>query len=130
MTPTTLSVGEQLAANLIDQLDTILREAEEASQPLELDPHRGRLFELFVTAEAAGFTADDAEPDLSADGLCRTLSERWGLRDAAQSAITENNKLTDAPLAKMRLLWSLMRMWMEWTYAWERWGEFHAGDGG
>ena len=28
-------------------------------------------------------------------------------------------------LAKMRLLWSVMRMWMEWDYAWERWAEFH-----
>ena len=25
----------------------------------------------------------------------------------------------------MRLLWSVMRMWMEWTYAWQRWAEFH-----
>ena len=24
-----------------------------------------------------------------------------------------------------RLLWSVMRMWMEWDYAWERWEEFH-----
>jgi len=20
-----------------------------------------------------------------------------------------------------------MRMWMEWSYAWQRWAEFHAG---
>ena len=33
-------------------------------------------------------------------------------------------------LAKMRLLWSVMRMWMEWDYAWERWDEFHKGASG
>ena len=31
----------------------------------------------------------------------------------------------DEQLAKVRLLWSFMRMWMEWTYAWKRWDEFH-----
>jgi len=25
----------------------------------------------------------------------------------------------------MRMLWSFLRMWMEWAYAWERWSEFH-----
>ena len=33
--------------------------------------------------------------------------------------------LTGDQLAQMRSLWSVMRMWMEWTYAWDRWVEFH-----
>ena len=33
--------------------------------------------------------------------------------------------LPPAQLSKLRVLWAFMRMWMEWTYAWQRWNEFH-----
>ncbi len=68
-----------LAASIIDQIERVVREAEETSRPLEVDPFRGRLFELFVMAEAADLVKEQSEsenstkPDLTADGLCRTL---------------------------------------------------------
>ncbi|HUQ72802.1 MAG TPA: hypothetical protein VM165_24960, partial [Planctomycetaceae bacterium] len=89
------------------------------------EPFRGRLFELFVTAEGAGCVRQGAEPDLTADGLCRQLADRMGLTDAARDTMGNLPKLAPDKVAKMRLLWSLMRMWMEWTYAWQRWAEFH-----
>jgi hypothetical protein len=114
-----------LAAQILGQLEHLLLDAERRSQPLELDPHRSRLFELFVTAEAAGYLREGAEEDLSADAVCRELAGRWGLADATRAAVSAQAKLPPEHLARMRLLWSLMRMWMEWTYAWQRWPEFH-----
>jgi len=87
---------------------------------------RGQLFELFVTAEGAGYVDGEGDFDLSADGLCHELSERWGLKQAAEQSFTQQSNLPPTQLKKMRSLWSLMRMWMEWTYAWSRWAEFHA----
>ena len=124
MDPTT-ATDETLAIEIINQIDQILKAAEDATKPVELDPYRGQLFELFVTAEGAGYLDEDAEHDLSADGICRVLAERWGLKDAAISSTQQQTKLDEQHVAKMRLLWSVMRMWMEWTYAWERWREFH-----
>jgi hypothetical protein len=95
---------------------------------LEIEPFRGQLFELFVTAFQSGYTSEDADPDLTADGVCRELSLRWGLTMAARDAVAQQTKLPPDQLAKMRLLWSLLRMWMEWTYAWSRWPEFHRRD--
>ena len=93
-----------------------------------MDPHRAQLFELFVTADAAGLIDEDSEPDLTADGVARELSLRWNLATAAQMSVQRQSKLPPEHLSKMRLLWSFMRMWMEWTYAWQRWGEFHGPD--
>ena len=78
-----------------------------------------------VTAFGAGYTSGEHEPDFSADGVCRELSLRWGLTMAAREAVAQQARLPADQLAKMRLLWSLLRMWMEWTYAWNRWDEFH-----
>lgn len=114
-----------LADDLFDRLHTLLQEAERSSKPLEVDPYRERLFELFVLADAAGLTGDEADPDLSADGLCRELADRWGLREATVDAFQGQGPMSPDQLRKMRSLWSLMRMWMEWTYAWRRWEEFH-----
>lgn len=114
-----------LADSIIDSVERIIADAEAATRPLEVDPYRGRLFELFVTAEGAGLVQDGANPDLSSDGLCRQLSLRWGLADAARSSTQTGAKLPEVQLQRMRLLWSVMRMWMEWSYAWERWAEFH-----
>lgn len=119
------AVSDALATQILDRLDNLLRQAEAETRPLELDPFRSGLFELFVLADGAGFLKDDAETDLSADVLCRLLAERWGLTEAAQQATEAQTKIPNAQLSKMRLLWSLMRMWMEWTYAWQRWQKFH-----
>ena len=116
----------ELAQRVVDQVDGIITRAEAATKPLEIDPFHKELFELFVLAQGAGLTADGADPDLSADGLCRALSERWGLKSAAEQSLSSQSRLADDQLVKMRSLWSVMRMWMEWSYAWDRWAEFHA----
>jgi len=121
-----VSTRAGLAEHLLAEINRLVKEAEESDKPLELDPVRSRLFELFVTAHGAGYLEDDSPVDLSADGLCATLSEQWGLRTAALESTANQTRLPPEQLAKMRHLWSLMRMWMEWTYAWSRWDEFHA----
>lgn len=117
-----------LAAQILNALEALVGDAERETRPLEVDPYRSRLFELFVTAHGAGFTEDDAEPDLTADGICRELGHRWGLTDAVRESAAPQAALRPEHVGKMRLLWSLMRMWMEWTYAWRRWPEFHSAD--
>ena len=114
-----------LADRILDRLEELILDAERKTKPLELDPYRSQLFELFVTAEGAGYTKEGSDPDLSADGLCRLLGARWGLASAAKEAISQQSRMAPEQLTKMRLLWSVMRMWMEWDYAWERWSEFH-----
>ncbi|MBX3442022.1 MAG: hypothetical protein KF774_06425 [Planctomyces sp.] len=116
-----------LADRIVSQIEELILDAEQAQKPLELEPYRSRLFELFVTAEGAGYLADDARPDLTADGLCQTLADRWGLRTAAQDSVREQARIPAEHMARMRSLWSMMRLWMEWTYAWSRWEEFHQG---
>jgi len=115
----------ELQAEIIGQVDAIVRGSEERSRPLEMDPARGELFELFVKADRAGLTRDESEPDLSADGLCAELSKLWGLKTAAQNSAQQQTQLSVEHLARMRSLWSVMRMWMEWTYAWQRYRDFH-----
>ena len=119
------SVQSSLAEGIVNRIENILLESDDAGKPLEIEPYRCQLFELFVTADGAGYT--EGESDLTADGLCRILAARWDLADATQESYTQQKKLPPEHLAKMRLLWSLMRMWMEWIYAWQRWNEFHNG---
>ena len=114
-----------LASRILDRVEELILRAERETKPLELDPSRSELFELFVTANGAGYTNEESDPDLTAEGLCRILSSRWGLASAAKSAIESSNRIPADQLSKMRLLWSIMRMWMEWSYAWDRWPEFH-----
>lgn len=123
--PEEVSVQNILANEILDRVENLLLTAEKETRPLELEPYRGSLFELFVTAEAAGYVLEEAEPDLSSDGISRELARRWGLTDAARDAFAQQTKLPSEHLSRMRLLWSFMRMWMEWTYAWQRWPEFH-----
>jgi hypothetical protein len=123
--PSTVSPPE-LVENLLYQVDRLIQSAERQHKPLEVDPFRAQLFELFVTAEAAGYVRGAAQPDLTADGLCRRLAERWGLRAATEESVRAQTRLPSDQLARMRSLWSVMRMWMEWSYAWQRWPEFHA----
>jgi len=68
-----------LADHILNRLEELIFEAEQKTKPLELDPYRSQLFELFVMAEGAGYTKEGSDPDLSADGLCRLLGARWGL---------------------------------------------------
>ncbi|MDA1015384.1 MAG: hypothetical protein O3A00_13150 [Planctomycetota bacterium] len=117
---------ETLFVQIIEGVDSLVKEADEQTKPIEVDPYRRRLFEFFVTANGAGYLEEDTDVDLSADGLCRELSRRWGLADAARESVSGQLKLPPEHLSKMRLLWSLMRMWMEWDYAWQRWSEFNA----
>ncbi len=128
MPPT--SVEPSLAKSIIAQIDLLVREAEETEKPLELEPLRGRLFELFVMADAADLLkepkpGEPRENDLTADALCRTLAEQWNLGEATRDSFAHKTRLPAEQLARMRLLWSVMRLWMEWTYAWQRWPEFH-----
>lgn len=118
--------NDLLANGIVVRVDELVREAEAKTKPLEVDPYRRQLFELFVTAHGAGYLSEEAPVDLTADGLCRELGRRWGLADATRSSFDQQRSLAPEHLAKMRLLWSVMRMWMEWTYAWERWPEFHS----
>lgn len=126
--PNPTPTSPALSDDIVNRVEGLLREAEKGEKPVEVDPFRGQLFELFVTAEGAGYLQDDTDTDLSAEGLCHRLAERWGLADAARSSFDQQTKLDPDHLSKMRLLWSLMRMWMEWSYAWERWTEFHDGE--
>jgi len=122
------SAPPALAVHLLGELDRLITDAESSGQPLEVEPTRSRLFELFVTAQGAGYTEEGSDPDLTADGICRSLAEQWDLKSAALESTANQSKLPPEHLSKMRSLWSVMRMWMEWTYAWSRWNEFH-GEG-
>lgn len=117
--------AQTLARDLLDRLDALILDAERQTKPLELEPYRSQLFELFVIADASGLMRDGSIPDLSPEGLSRELGGRWGLTNAAQTSQQSLNKMSAEHLAKMRLLWSFLRMWMEWQYAWRRFPEFH-----
>ena len=121
----TTSPGATLAHDIVDRIDEILQNAGGSGQPIELDPHRARLFELFVMADATGFLEEGAAQDLSCDGIARELAARWDLAKNLGGGIPQPTNLPPAQLSRLRLLWSFMRMWMEWTYAWQRWDEFH-----
>ena len=131
------SIQQAVASDILNGIEMLLKEARETTKPLEIDPYRGRLFELFVTADGSQLVRDDRESglseeaddptDLSADGICRSLARRWGLDMAARESTASQSRLAPDQLERMRLLWSVMRMWMEWSYAWRRWNEFHQG---
>lgn len=108
---------------LVSRIQLVVEEALESGSPLEVEPARTKLFDVFATAFAAGQTKDDG--GLGADDLTRLLGQRWGLDQSAQKSMAEQQKLGEADLAKMRLLWSTLRLWMEWDYAWNRWTDFH-----
>ncbi len=116
---------DQFIRQTLDRIEDVLQEAAQAARPLEIDPARGQLFQLFGEAVRQGLVNDDAEPNLTSDSICASLSARWGLKDTVQDSVNQQRKLSGDQLAQMRSLWSVMRMWMEWTYAWNRWAEFH-----
>ncbi len=128
-----------IAKEILNGLETLINEAQASTRPLEVEPFRSRLFEFFVTADSAGLISDETqtpafedidedadETDLTADSLCRSLARRWGLDMAAREAQALQTRLPADQLERMRLLWSVMRMWIEWSYAWRRWTEFHS----
>lgn len=136
--PSERSAAQFIAGEILNGIEQLILEAHAATRPLEVDPYRSRLFEFFVTADGAKLIANDSEVavadefddeaeaiDLSADSLCRLLARRWGLDMAAREAQALQTRLPGDQLERMRLLWSVMRMWMEWSYAWRRWNEFH-----
>ena len=114
-----------LIEHIASQLQEVVDEAEANTKPLEMDPYRGRLFELFVLANGAGLTDEEVEPNLTSDAVARILAERWGLRQEVSSSAEAAKAISIIGVAKMRLLWSLLRMWMEWCYAWDCWAIFH-----
>ncbi|MFK7778651.1 MAG: hypothetical protein QM501_11155 [Gimesia sp.] len=122
------SASQALANDIIQRVAKLVSEAEAEVKPLEIDPYRSRLFELFVMADAAGFISEKSEIDLTADNLCRELAKKWGLTEATQQAQDEQAKLPPEQVSKMRTLWSVLRLWMEWDYAWKRWDEFHPNE--
>ena len=135
--PVSDEVRRSVANRILNEVESLITEAQQATRPLEVDPYRSRLFELFVTADGAGLIGDERssslqedapedETDMSADGVCRSLARRWGLDMAARDSAAQQTKLPADQLERMRLLWSVMRMWMEWNYAWCRWEEFHS----
>ena len=119
---------ETLIRTVIDRLQLIIEQAESETKPLEMDPFRSQLFELFVMADGAAMLDDKLEPNLTSDSIATILAERWQLRSAAVESMQHESPLAQESLSRMRLLWSFLRMWMEWTYAWQRWSEFHEGD--
>jgi hypothetical protein len=120
-----ISPGATLARDLIDQIEDVLKNAKTQGQPIEIDPHRARLFELFVMADATGFVEEGSDPDLSCDGVARDLAARWNLAQNLGGGLSQPSSLPPEQLSRLRLLWSFMRLWMEWSYAWKRWDEFH-----
>ncbi len=117
-----------LIRTVIDRLQLIIEQAEAETKPLEMDPFRSQLFELFVMADGAAMLDEALEPNLTSDSIAKILAERWQLRSAAVESMQQDSPLAQESLSRMRLLWSFLRMWMEWTYAWQRWREFHEGD--
>jgi hypothetical protein len=117
-----------LIRTVIDRLQLIIEQAEAETKPLEMEPFRSQLFELFVMADGAAMLDDKLEPNLTSDSIAKILAERWQLRSAAVESMQQDSPLAQESLSRMRLLWSFLRMWMEWTYAWQRWREFHEGD--
>lgn len=114
-----------LAESLLDRVDSILKAAGQQERPIEMEPFRGQLFEAFVTADGGGLLEPDSVPDLRAEALCLQLGERWGLTNAMKASAEQQQQLPADHLKKMRILWSVLRLWMEWDYAWKRWPEFH-----
>lgn len=124
MSPTS-SPLQAAAEAILDDLAVLILDAEQATKPLELPPFRPQLFEIFARAVATGLVVEDADPDLTSDGVLKALADRFGLASATRESVAQQAKLSPEHLNKLRLLWSLLRMWMEWTYAWQRWPEYH-----
>lgn len=131
--PESRQARQRAIRTTLGELETVIAEAQAATRPLEIEPWRSRIFNAFVQAwhadlvpdESQASAFDDSDEDdpellLTADTLCRVLAQRSGLDLAAREAQSLQTRLPPDQLERMRLLWSLMRMWMEWSYAWHR----------
>lgn len=107
--------------HVLASLDAILQSCEERHRPIQEEPSRGDLFDLF----AAAAQRELVDGPLSSDAICRQLASRWGLAGAVRSSVDQRTGIPPDQMARMRSLWGLIQMWMEWTYAWERWSDFH-----
>ena len=105
---------------------------------LEQVPQRDRIILDTGDGAAVTFMGDPEDALFSALTVRNMAAEvpvRLGVnlgrvKDIDVRTINELFLLTQpAHLQKMRSLWSIMRMWMEWTYAWQRWPEFHRAEG-
>ncbi|MBS0264066.1 MAG: hypothetical protein JSS02_19175 [Planctomycetes bacterium] len=123
------SPAAQVVQDVVNRIAEILTASLQHNQPIELDPHRHQLFELFVMAEATGFLEEGQAFDLSCDGVARELAARWDLARKMGGGAAQLASLPPDQLARLRIIWSFMRIWMEWTYAWKRWPEFHPAAG-
>ena len=54
-------VRKSVAADILSGIEALVNEARQDTKPLEIDPYRSRLFELFVTADGARLIPDDRE---------------------------------------------------------------------
>ncbi|MEM9700861.1 MAG: hypothetical protein AAF907_00285 [Planctomycetota bacterium] len=120
------------AEEALAQVEAVLTECEKKTRPPEVVPYRDQLFALFAAAYEANLTSDpdergpdEATTDLSAEGLCKTLGEKWGLAAAAQANPADGPALDAKHLGKFRLLISLMHLWSNWDLAWRRWPDYH-----
>ena len=52
------NVRQTVAEAIISGVETLIADAQEATKPLEIDPYRSRLFELFVTADGANLVGE------------------------------------------------------------------------
>ena len=118
---------EVLVLELVNRIEGIIKDAEANTRPLEVDPYRGNLFEVFVLADGAGLLTERT-PNMTSESITKILAGRWKLKEVAELAGQQKAAFSTDDLRKMQLLWSILRMWMEWSYAWGRWAEFHDKD--
>ncbi len=114
-----------LITHLVDRAETVIKAAEAANYPLEMDPYRAQLFDIFALAEASGLLIEMG-PHLQADALAERLSERWNLKAIGEAGLKLSATSNDPVMRRVQLLWSACRLWMAWTYAWERWDFYHS----
>jgi hypothetical protein len=119
------SPGARIFKDITSGIAELLATAERDGGPLELDPYRSKLFDLFVMADATGFLVEGAEFDLTCDGVARELAVRWDLARRLASEGDQAKTPDPEQLKRLKLLRSFIGLWHEWTYAWQRWSEFH-----
>ena len=119
------SPGAKIFHDIVSGVAELLATAEREGGPLELDPYRSKLFDLFVMSDATGFLEDGAEFDLTCDGVARELAVRWDLARRLASEGGQAKPPDPEQLKRLKLLRSFIGLWHEWTYAWQRWPEFH-----
>ena len=119
MTEAALTDSDPRVTSAVGGVFDLLEGAIKANRPLEISPYRDELFEHFARAFADGLTGDDGP--LGSDNLTRLVGRRWNLDESARAVTADQSKFAPEDVARMRAMWSLLRMWMEWDFAWHRW---------